>query len=210
MNCLLHLCKMVCINLRHFQGKERTFASCFCFFLHCLQGTPTAVRRRSPPEIPRNLWPPTFEFATASVCRMDRLGFVNQLLTQELWERPQGRAGQSSSKHALDLSNTANRHEQMWNRNAKVAIKSLHYAALTCDLRSTLLAYSAASMWHSQSHCLGSTMFHNVPYTGQWQGQRNLNICSVLCFLWIGSRRKRSPSTQFQNKANAEAMIRVR
>ena len=31
---------------------------------HQLQVTPTAVRRRSPPEIPRNLWPPTLELAT--------------------------------------------------------------------------------------------------------------------------------------------------
>lgn len=198
MNCLLQLCNMFCINLRHFQGKERTCESFFYFFLHCLQGTPTAVRRRSPPEIPRNLWPPTFEFATASVCRRDWLGFPIQLLTQELWDKPQGRAGQSSSEHALDLRILQILRIDM----SKCETEKPRW--LTCDLRSTLSAYSAASVRHSQSHCLGSTMFH---IQGNDKGNEILNIyiyiCSVqvLCFLWIGSLRKRSPSTQFHSKA---------
>lgn len=176
MNCLLQLCNMFCINLRHFQGKERTCASCFYFFLHCLQGTPTAVRRRSPPEIPRNLWPPTFEFATASVCRRDWLGFPIQLLTQELWDKPQGRAGQSSSEHALDLRILQILRIDM----SKCETEKPRW--LTCDLRSTLSAYSAASVRHSQSHCLGSTMFH---IQGNDKGNEILNIymfCSSSLF----------------------------
>ena len=38
--------------------------------VNSIQVTPTAVRRRSPPEMPRNLCPPTLEFATACTSLM--------------------------------------------------------------------------------------------------------------------------------------------
>lgn len=104
-------------------------------------------------------------------CRLTRISrFPIQYLTQELWEKPQGRAGQSSSEHALDL------HILQILRIDMSKCETKKPRCLTCDLRSTLSAYSAASMRHSQSHCL---MFH---VQGNDKGTEILNICSVLCF----------------------------